>query len=369
MGSKQKIAFVTYTPYHIFLSLMMAFENQKKGIDQQLVIFSNFIDAQVLYDALNNCKGSPFSKITLFRGEYGVDQASLFKRAYLRYFAEMNMCRDFLRFVKREGFQRIFMFNEDRPSSLYLLEYIKKVKDKVAISFVEDGAVSYNSFVAFKPSNYIFLGKIFYGSWWRNIQIMGLSELFDSVWALFPELIRDELKVKKVEKISSGELGLIKEFGIADKILKNYGMNPQDVGNFNCIVLLSHSSVISKYPEYKSTLLNAVKKAQDKGYSVAVKYHPRDMGDFLGLKKEPKITCLRSSVPLEFIFLQARDSLSLVVADMSTVPLSARLILPNAKVISTGILIGSKDDRFLNVLNSLGVKLPKTFEEFNSYLS
>jgi hypothetical protein len=368
MNSAQKSVFIAYTPYHVFIAWLMALNNRSKNIDHQLVIFSNFADAKVLYDSLLKFKSLPFSKVVLLKGEYGYHELGFIKRGYARFIVEKKTCRELVRYVRRENFQRIFLFNEDRPSSLYLLKYVETVKDKVAISFVEDGAVTYSSFLANKPSGYLFLGKLFYGSWWRNVQVMGTSDVFDSVWVLFPEHVRDELKHKKLERISTDKISEIKNDDVA-AILGDYGLDAAKIKRLNCIMLLSHSSVINKFPDYKATLLKAVERAKELGYTVAIKYHPRDNGDFLDLSKDPRISCLRSSVPLEFIFLCARDSLRLVVADMSTVPLTAKLMLPKAQVVSTGVLIGSKDERFLRMLNSLGVNLPKTFEELNSCIA
>lgn len=368
MNSAQKSVYIAYTPYHIFIAWLMALEKRGKNIDHQLVIFSNFADAEILYKSLLKSRSLPFSKVILLKGEYGYHTLSTLKRGYARFIVEKQTCRELVKFVRRENFQRIFLFNEDRPSSLYLLKYVETVKDKVSISFVEDGAVTYSSFLSNKPSSYILLGKIFYGSWWKNIQVMGTSNVFDSVWALFPEHIRDELKHKKLERIATGKISEVKNEDVAT-ILADYGLDPNKIKGINCIMLLSHSSVINRFPDYKSTLLKAIKRAQELGYTVAIKYHPRDPGDALDLLKDPSISGLRSSVPLEFIFLSARDNLRLVVADVSTVPLTAKLMLPKAQVISTGVLLGSKDERFLSMLNSLGVRLPKTFEELNSCIA
>lgn len=364
MDSAQKIVFVAYTPYHIFIAWLMALENRGKNMDHQLVIFSNFADAQLLYGSLLKSKSLPFSKVVLLKGEYGYHELGFIKRGYTRFIVEKQTCRELIKYIRHEKIRKIFIFNEDRPSSLYLLKYAEAEKNKVSISFVEDGAVTYSSFLSNKPISYLFLGKIFYGPWWKNIQVMGTSNVFDSVWALFPEHIRDELKHKKLERILTGKISEIKDGDVAT-ILADYGLDPEKVRGLNCIMLLSHSSVINRFPDYKSTLLKAIKRAQELGYKVAIKYHPRDPGDALDLLKDPNISGLRSSVPLEFIFLCARESLRLVVADMSTVPLTAKLMLPNAKVISTGVLIGSKDERFLRMLDALDVKLPKTFEELN----
>jgi len=359
---RQQNVFVAYTPYHIFISLIMALSGGDKDEDQHLIIVSNFSDAQLMYKSLLSCPSLPFKEIVFYKGEYNLDILNSFQRKFARFLGVRRICRDLVSHIKHEKIDKVYLFNEDRAYSLAILDYVSKQKGAVKASFVEDGTTNYSSYIERKKMPYLIFGKIFYGLWWKNVPVMGTSKFFDENWAFFPDFVRPELSDKVKKQIPLKGILELERNQIAARVLLDYEFKLKDIQDLNAIILLSHSSVIARFPEYKSMLLRVIQKAQSLGYKV-------DSGsDFLNLNNQPNVTRLRSSAPLEFIFILARDNIQLVVSDLSTTALTARLLLNNAKIVSAGVLLGSKDERFLNMLDALGVKLPKSFEEFDQYL-
>jgi len=363
--------YVAYTSYHVFVSLLMAFSDSERRYDLHLVIVSNFADADLLSQALSKYKAIPFKSITLIQGEYNCKEKKFPISFINRYLGVRKICLILKDFIKKGDFSHIYLFNEERPYSLAIMDYINKIDRKMCLSFVEDGLVTYNSYVENKDFHYILLGKIFYGFWWKNIEVMGRSACFNDIFIMFPQFVRPELDCKKIKKIPIENLEKIRKNRIAENILVEYDISVNELVSLHTIILLSHSSVIERFPMYKDVILGVIKKAQETGYKVAIKYHPRDNGatDFLGLRNEPNIIFLRSSAPLELIYLAAKDNIRLVIADLSTAILSASLILDKASVISTSLLLGNIDNRFLIMAESLGIHLPKSYGDFGNYLS
>jgi Alpha-2,8-polysialyltransferase (POLYST) len=361
MASTHKNIFVAYTPYHVLLACCIAMSDNK---DEQnyLLIVSNFSDADILCKALKNWKDSPFLSIELFLGEYGIDQMPKWKARFLRYFTVRSICSKIGKFINTLNINRIYLFNEDRPQSLYLLNLVKLSKGLCRAIFVEDGAVTYNSYIEKKNWIYLFLGKIIYGYWWKNVEVMGSSPFFDSIKAVFPDFVRPELSQKKVEKIyvESFLNGNTNDF--VYKYLENYGLTLDKLNSFDGMILLSNSRIINQFPEYRKMIEKVIDLAQSKNLKVAVKYHPRDANvDHFELASKG-VDVLNSSVPIELIYLAVRGKFKFVIADFSTTLLSAVWMLDETLVISMGKILGGKDVRFISMLDQLGVALPEESE-------
>jgi len=370
MKIENKSIYFAYTSYHVFIALLMALSKHNEKDEQQLVIIGNFSDAEKMYKSLVSCDNSPFNKVFYLRGEYNLQQYGSSYARFFRYWGVLKICQDVISLINDEKITQIYLFNEERAYSLILLNYISKLKGRIKASFIEDGTTIYSSYVERKDWHYLFLGKIFFGLWWKNVPVMGSSVVFDDIWAFFPQFVREELKNKSIKSIPTNLIADLRTKKIASHILSNYGINSEYIDKINCMVLLSHSSVINQFSEYRGMLSSLIKKMQTLGYQITIKYHPRDNAsdDFLGLSSESNINVLHSSVPLELIYVLGVDSIKVVISDMTTSALMAQLILKNTKVISIGALLGSKDERFLNMLRCLGISLPESFEDFDQCL-
>lgn len=332
------------------------------------MIVQNFADFNHLFNAVKNWKENPFTNIVGFPGEYNLDQYSKLKRRCIRYFFVKKCALDIVTYVKKNKITEFFMFNDERPQSLFLIEYIDKKGFNA--TYVEDGAMTYGSFVDQRHGHYLFIGKIIFGPWWRNVDVMGVCPTFRKVMALFPEYIRPELKHKKVEKIDLTGVYKFAEQNTITDYFSNYRLTKEELKRFDGIILLPYSSILNKNPEYKNIIVKLIRQLSSQGYTIAVKYHPRDANaDPLGFKEFDNVRILNPAIPVEFIFLIPQNHLKFVISDSSTTLMSALWSLKDCTIISLGELMGSrKDERFNGVLKSLGISLPLDFVEMEKIL-
>lgn len=368
MSATKKNLFVAYTPYHVFISMVMAYSSEKNLNLNSLIIVGNFYQARTLYEALTQLDDSPFVNVNFFEGEHEIQNRNAFSRAFMRYLGVPLLCHKIIDCVRVVKPDIVYLFNEERAYSNSILEAAGKLG--YSVDFVEDGANTYNSDTNNKPPAYLFWGKVFYGSSWKNVPVMGTHSIFKNVWVFFPRFVRNELLNKKINPIPLNGIDQLFNRRVDVSLLRHYSFDTIRFADVKCIILVSHSSVFKRFKDYESNTLGLIHKMLEAGWNIAIKYHPRDGdNDFLKLKDNPKIFMLKSSIPLEFIFLSMREKSPVIVGDLSTTLLMAHLMIKNARIFSMARLMGAKDERFIGMLEQLGVLLPKNEDEFNIHIN
>jgi hypothetical protein len=121
----------------------------------------------------------------------------------------------------------------------------------------------------------------------------------------------------------------------------------------------------------------------ERGYDVAVKYHPRQIEtDYLDVGRDPRVSLLPSGLPLEYVYIlaaaPATDSalsrrsgaaakadarpLQMVIGDVSTTLLTARWLVPDARVISLARPLGLLDPAIEELFAKLAISVPPRLE-------
>jgi hypothetical protein len=364
----KKNAFIAYTPFHVLLAICVAFDHPE--CENHLLIVENFGEFEKLYLSLQEWNEKPFASISKFPGEYSLRQESYFEKRWNKYYKVRKSCKEILHFMKKNNISSLYLGNEERPQSLCVLNYIEKIGvGEIAVFYIEDGAVTYNSSLEKKDLHYILIGKIFFGLWWRNIPVMGVSSIFKGIHVLYPEIVRPELQNKLKFKLNLNNILKLKENNLLNDYLDKYNISNEEISKIEAVILLPHSSVLGANRDYKVMISEIITFLVDSNRHIAIKYHPRDGNeDYLKLKSIINIRVLPSSIPVEFIFL-AENKINWVVSDSSTTLLTAACILKKCKSISLGELTERKDVRFNNSLKSVGVSLPKSLDELKFLLS
>lgn len=364
-GELKRNLFLVYTPFHILLALGIA--SSKRDEENHLVVVRNFADPEKLIGVVSGWGNKPFKNIISLPGDYDFVKTSKLMERWNRYYGVGRCCRDILSYAVKSGINEFYLFNEERPQSLCLLDYVSRRRMMKAYCG-EDGAVTYNNYFGSKNWNYLFWGKLFYGAWWKNVPVAGTSDIFESIYVLYPNLVRPELQDKKKERIPLEGIFELSTQGNLVNYFANYDLALNVLSDLEAIILLPNSVILNKEPDYREIMIKLIEVFRARGKSIAVKYHPRDANiDFLSLRQQPNVHILNPAIPVEFIFLVSKK-LKFVVSDSSTTLMSALWALNDCRVISLGELTSRKDQRFNTVLNSLGVLLPKSFKEVENIL-
>lgn len=360
--------YICFTPYHVLLSSCIAY-GESTQYDKEIIIVEDFSDVDKLVTGLKDWEGDPFEEHVMIKGKFSVDEIP--KKSMLNVFRDgsvVNLLKegvDELR-DRYEGvsLDRVFTCNDGRPQSQFL-EFECKKTDGMNI-YVEDGSELYNdSIESSMPFHEYIFYKMYFGKWYEHTRILGNYKYTDEIRAMRPDLVRDELKNKKIEPINIKNFIDLKKNGLTGSILKGYDVEfDQDPDNI--IVFLPHSSFVEErdlrdiYQDIVSRLLEEDKK-------ILLKYHPREKYHYLN-GEDNRITILPQSLPSEILILEMIDEPPLVIGDISTCLLTAKFFKEEINVISLINIIGMESKNLKGVFEKIGVLMPDDRTEFEKML-
>ena len=317
--------FVTFTPYHVLLAYTIASTNKEKNY---LVVIDDAVNLKELSEAIKEEKNSPFKDVIFLPGIKKI------KTPIQRYLIIKNNIKLLKKAIKNIIIKRVYVCNDSRPESQLILSYGKR--DNALGIYIEDGSAAYYGLVLKRKKIKTLLGKLIYGRWWENIEILGTSSYIDQIRAIFPEDIRVELRKKKVKilGINKKQFLSLKDKSFVTSFFKKININKKDISDIEVIIIISHSELVRQYLNYKKVIIKMINQLKKNYKKISVKYHPREKNDFLNLAAFGNIKILPQGIPVELFFLIASNSLKLIVGDISTSLLTARWLFPHIKTVS-----------------------------------
>jgi len=363
-----KELYMCFTPYHILLNSSIALSRSKtKG--KEIIILKQFSDFEKIIDGLKKWERNPFKKHVFIKGKFSVEQIP--EKKLINIFRknstinlEKGSINDIKKTYKRVCFDKVFTCNDGKPQSQYL-EYKCKKKNGTNI-YVEDGSEVYNdSFRPPHPFHESILYKLYFGKWYERNAILGDYKYTDEIRVLKPDLVRKELKNKKIKPIGLENFISLKKTGLTKSILNEFDIElPRNEKTI--IVFLPHSSFIKKrnlLSFYQKIVSRLIK--DDK--NIVLKYHPREKNHYVS-EKENKILTLPQSLPAEVITLQMIDDPPVIIGDISTCLLTSKFLKKETKVISLINIIDMESKNLKNVFKKIGVLMPNTYSELRDVL-
>jgi len=338
--------FVAFTSYHVLLSCVIASENNEKNC---LVIINDSANLKELIKAIKEEKESPFSNFIFLPGVYGIKSTTQ-RRLIIR-----NNIKTLKRAIKNAVIKRAYVCHDGRPESQLILSYAKR--NNAPGIYIEDGSEAYYGLPLKRRKIKVLLGKLIYGRWWEDVEILGTSSYIDQIIAIFPEDIRPELKKKvRILGVNRGRFLSLKNKSFTTSFLKKIGINKEYISEIDVIIIISHSEFVRQYPRYKKLIIETISQLKEKNIykNIAVKYHPREKNDFLNLATFGDIKILPQAIPAEILFLIASNSLKLIIGDASTSLLTAKWLLPRIKVVSFVAQIKG-DKKLVDFLKKKGI--------------
>lgn len=332
-----KDLYLTYTPYHLILSILKAKRSKKNS---ELIIVRSYHNADKYAERIR--EKNIFSDVRVVRGLEDTQKTSYPFRALIKGEEDTRfpMYKKVIERIKSaQGYpRRIFAFNDTQPLSQYILW--KNKQNGGSNVYIEDGSGAYvDKETAKKQKMKKYILKLYFGRWYQTMQTHGKSPYTDKIQVFHPHLVppRD----KPVE-----ELGNL--FDEADEEVREI-MGSPDI-SADSLIIAPLSGYLKRqrvYEEYIETVKDYV------GDSPAVKYHPREEDYFLSEIAQEEIT---DSLPAESIFLGMKESSPTIIGDISTALYTAKLILPESKVISIANRLGIESD-IIELLDRTGVEI------------
>ncbi|MEI7424915.1 MAG: polysialyltransferase family glycosyltransferase [Candidatus Staskawiczbacteria bacterium] len=333
--------------------------------DNVLFIVPDFKESLKFADVFRDGKNSPFSNVYCMYGGYG-------KRSKLhnRFISKQNI--SFVKkFIESNEIKNIYSSN-DVDSEGQALFYFAKKKDKnIRTVCIEDGAAMYGEATRNKKSGIkILLAKIFYGYWWHDVKIYGLSPWTDEIIVTQPTLVRKDVAHKKMTEIAHEDFMKLEENIAFKQFMSDLGTTENLLNQIEILLILPFHDffVTNKYREkVLEKVFNLVRRS---GRKLAVKYHPREPEeDFLSIKKEKDIIILPRAIPLELFYIFSSESVKLVIGDISTALMNARWIFSDkTKVVSVVNVLDYREDNLLEAFKKQGIDLVNDMNFLNNYV-
>lgn len=340
-------AFIAFTPYHVFLSSILALD-EARGEENRLLIMSDFADAGRFADTLKGWSESPFSEVLTLPGAFGARQKLLRQVRYRQNIARVA------RLFRKQQVSRVFVGNDQRPEAQAALHVLRRYRPRVI--FVEDGLSAYHS-ARRRPVHPIVstFARAAFGRHWEDVGVLGTSRWIDEVRALHPEMLRPELVVKPAKRVSPEAACTVAIQRLSRAYLDACGVRVDMLGRLDTLVSVVHSDVAHALPGYRDTIERVVESLLEGGARIGVKYHPREYKeDFLALDRHG-VTLLPRGFPVEMVFTAFPGRFRTVVGDVSTVLLTARWLDPTVQVASLAPILGYTDEGVLTLFRHRGI--------------
>lgn len=363
-----KELYVCFTPYHMLLCSCIA-SDREDDIDKEMIIIEDFLEADRIIEVLKRWKENPFDDHIMVKGKFSVDEIP--EKSILNVLKDdsvVNVLKEGIDTLKdRYGdvpLHTVFTCNDERPQSQFL-EYRCKKNGGLNV-YVEDGSELYNdSFEEPLPFHESVFYKMYYGRWYEKIRLIGDYRYTDEIRALRPDLVRDELKHKKIKPIGLKNFIGLKKSGLTESMIKKFKVKI-DLDEDYVILFLPHSEFIKKRKQ-ESIYNEMVEELQKNNKKILLKYHPRENDHYI-MQHGENITILPQSLPSEILILQMIDNPPLVIGDISTCLLTSKFLDEKIKVISLIDILNMDSSNLRRVFEKIGVMMPESHNQLKGML-
>lgn len=354
--------FIASTPYHVILSCGLALENNNHK--NHLVIIEDFIKSTILYKNIMDWEDGPFKSVILLEGNFSNNVNRSIKMI------EKKNIKFLKKHIKKLNIDNSYVFNDSKPEAQALMHFLKKKSYKNKCFYVEDGSAAYatakmKSYSSIKILSTKIKNKLFFGFWWKYIQIHGTSKWIDEIKVIFPQYIKKELTNKRVSEISKDNLFMIKNTKWVYNYLNDLNFKLENIENYKVLLIIAHSSFTKKNDQYEIIIKKFVNYLNSIGINMMIKYHPREREkDFLKLRNKNNYI-LPNSFPIEFLYIINNKNLDVIIGDISTSLITAKWILKNKKIYS--LYNYFKDNApygLYELFNKLNIKIIRNENDF-----
>lgn len=331
---------VAATFYHVILACLIARDARFPG-PSLLVVDARRDEIAALYEPLATEADSPFAAVKVMP-ELANGKAAR-ERAHGSWLAQLDAA---------ERPERVFVFTDLTPHIQLLC---RRAERRGARTFcAEDGGSAYSSRSWAAPWRRHVKRLLDFGPWIQNVAASGSSRHVQVYLAMHPELVRPELRAKRVWPLREAELPELLGSRWLERFLAHYGVSRESLV---CDELYTpgNSRTLAAGERLHARMREEIRAAREAGRDCVVKYHPRERDDFLQVATLGART-LPPAIPAELVYLAAGARLARVVGIGGTTLLSARWLAPHAQAVSMLDLADTQDPWYARTLDRLGVQ-------------
>lgn len=357
-SKKRKVLYLPSTPLNLLVSVAHAVAHSAEQTAQLILIDQKDSEDNIYLKALKSWSASPFEQIDITLGQ-GKGRKKLQERKFN--FAKLSGLI--------EGFpaDAIAVGSDRRIEFQYLMHLRTLSSNEVEGWYLDDGLYSYagRPYGLIKDQVNSLLKKLAYGCWWKEPKTVGASEWIKRAWLFSPKNAVALIQKKSCYAISSEWFLSSNVSEFVSQVLEKFGLDSQvrkALESIDLFVLIPHPNNILKMDGYVPRLEVFLKKTQQLGLKVAVKYHPRSKGpDFLELKKHYDILLLPNDLAFEFI-MPLLNSSTIILGDVSSALMTAKWLRADVAALAVLSESDSFAQQFRGMLEELGVEIVSEFD-------
>jgi Alpha-2,8-polysialyltransferase (POLYST) len=293
----------------------------------RLAFLPDVLDPQLFERAVGRWAATPFERIDFIAPRSLPGQTTKSRR--------WSAVRDdLLRALGNARPTSVSVFNDRQEAGqAVLIEASQRFPD-ARRECVEDGAIAYTGFTYRRHSALTrWRMRLGVGRGWHDVQVLGTHPLIQHFTAIHPQLLRPELRSASVQQFPFDRLSAEPVRRLAAVFCELAGFQAQALPAGAVLLTLSSSQYAQRNPDYLRLVRSCVEQLQRRSMPLLFKYHPREAeADYLGLGSHGHAREVPRTIPVECVYLLARERPLLVVAGMSTSLLTAALLMPHARV-------------------------------------
>lgn len=363
---QENSVFIAHTPYHILLSVALAFTHVVRHSNKvriYLVIVNDFQDSSLYKKCLDLWENNPFSQVLVLPN-------CKVKQRLLYYILQRKNTLTITKFIKKITPNIIYVFNDishEAQAALYTQHQLKFGKS----IYVEDGAAPYMNYRKVSISKVrLFLQHIIYGNYFINLFNHGTHPQISEMWVNFPELINKKSYSNiKINKINYKVFDVFRNNQFLEILMELKGYNLNDFDKINYIIILPCSDSYKMNRKIFDTLKILINELTKNKIRFAIKYHPREKSYDYYIPIKNKFICkIPKYLPIELLYLLMRNKKEkiTIVGHSSTALITARILLKNARICSLCRITGTKS-MLLDKFRDLGIKNIKSIEQILNF--
>jgi len=309
------------------LATALAEETRSVGGRCRLLFLPDVLDPGLFARAVDGWSHSPFESIQFITPRRRAGQAAKARDA-------SAVRRDIVAALQACAPTVVTVFNDRQDAGQTALIETARQFPQALRCCAEDGALAYTDF-HYRAHGAVtrWRQRLRLGRGWCDVQVLGTHPLVQRYLAMHPELLRAELRGHVVELLPSAQLGSASLQAFASRMSQLSAFDPQSVGSGAVLLTLGHASYAERNPDYTLLVRSGVERLVARGHAFFFKYHPREAApDYLGLAGLPLAQEVPRTLPVECLYLLARERPLVVVGGMSTSLLTAGLLMPRARI-------------------------------------
>ncbi|PTV93032.1 hypothetical protein C8C76_15613 [Halanaerobium saccharolyticum] len=351
--------FLVHTPYHLMLSV--GFAKQLVEQDNFLIIFEDFDVSSVDTNNFSHL----FKKIEILQGNLVLKDINIIKKIYLYY---INI-KKLKKIIKKRNFDKVFTFNNNIILDQKIFELVNQ-KRKCKVIYIEDGSAAYNQ--SYKECGNLkrkvksLTKKAIFNlnDYGQCVSILGLNNYIDELFVLYPELIREELREKKVKKITDTQ------FADGAKLVYKNLFDEIEVSRNSIIVFLDKYEFVKTIQQnYFYILERIIEYSKEKNKDVYFKYHPREEKEFIKLLEldYKNIFFIKKEIPSEVVGYSLSGN-NIIISTTSTSLLTINKIIEDKSFIISLVKILDLETVIIKAYSKLNFSIPNNIDELKKII-